>query len=192
MRLIRLCLSTALLVTTLAPAAMAANPPRPSFREGKADFTPMELAITYAFGPGSVDFALLDSLSLGVAVDQVWGAQDWMYRATYRVLNNEEQGLSIALNGAAMQTREQLAGNTYLPPVWGYEGGLLLSFATDSGLAFRAGLQLYNTDWGPSGQNKFLFTPEVAYRYGMLELTLQPNFPFSLGDWSWVGLRLRI
>src|SRR5690349_7487579 len=134
MRLFRVCLTTALLVSTFASAAFAANPPRPPFREGKADFTPSELCVTYALGPGSVDFALIDRLSLGVAVDQVFGAQDWMYRATYRVVDNQEQGLSIALNGAAMQTREQLAGNTFLAPVWGYEGGLLVALATDSGL----------------------------------------------------------
>ena len=191
MRPLLMCLTLVTLCAVAAPA-FAGNPPRPPFREGKADFAPDELAITYAFGPGAVDFAPTDNFSLGVAVDQVFGAQDWMYRGTYKLVSDETTGVDIALNVAALQTREELAGGTYLPPVWGYQGGVLATFATDSGLIFRAGLQLYDTDWNTPGGQQVLITPEVAYRYGLLEITLQPNLPFSLGDWSWVGLRLRI
>lgn len=192
MKAVQLGLSLLLISALAAPAAEAANPPRPSFREGKADFHDKELSLTYAFGPGSVDFALTDSLSLGVAVDQVKNAQDWYYRATYRIVDDYDMGLAIALNGGAIQTRERLAGDQIAPPVWGYQAGLLVSLATESGLTFRGGFQLYDTEWGAPGGQQFLFTPEIAYRWSILELTLQPSFPLDFTNLNWVGLRLRI
>jgi hypothetical protein len=188
----RIVALVAMLVTLGASAAEAANPARPSFREGKADFADKELALTYAFGPGALDFALTDALSLGLSVDQVFGANDWYYRATYKMVDNPEAGLAIALNAGAIQTRERLAGDQFLPPVWGYQGGVLVSFLTDSGLTFRGGLQLYDTDWGAPGGQQVLFTPEIAYRFGLFELTLVPSWPLNVGNWNWVGVRLRI
>lgn len=187
-------LGAALFACTLtsAPAAWAANPPKPTFREPKADFFDKELALTYAFGPAALDFALTDSFSLGVAVDQAFSPNDWYYRATYRIVDSAQDGLVIALNGGALQTRERLAGDQLLPPVWGYEGGVLISLLTDSGLTLRGSLQLADTDWGSPGGPQFYFSPEIAYRYGLLELTLVPSWPLNLSNWSWVGVRLRI
>jgi hypothetical protein len=191
----RLIAASLVMLGALAPLAEAqtpTNPPRPSFREGKADFHDKELALTYAFGPGALDFALLDFMSLGVAVDQVFGAQSWYYRTTWKLVDNAENGVGIAFNAGATQIREQLAGNTFLAPTWGYQSGLLVSLATESGLIFRGGFQLYDTNWSAPGGQQVLITPEIAYRYSLIEITLQPSFPFSFSDWSWVGLRLRI
>lgn len=192
MRAPMLAALAALLALLPAPAALAADPPRPSFREPKADFRDKEFALTYAFGPASADFALLDFLSLGVGVDQVFNAQSWQYRATLPLISNEELGLVVALNGAATHVREALVGNQYGPPKWGGQGGVLATFLTDTGLTFRLGAQYYDTDLWASGGGGWLFSPEVAYRYGIAELTLVPSWPLSLSDWSWVGLRLRI
>jgi hypothetical protein len=181
-----------LLASALAAPAALADPQRPSFREGKADFHDKELSLTYAFGPGSVDFALTEALSVGVAVDQVINAQDWYYRATYNVVDDVDNGLAIALNGGGIQTRERLAGDIIAPPVWGYQAGVLVSFGTESGLTFRSGFQLYDTQWGAGDGPKFLFTPEIAYRWKLIEVTLQPSFPLDFSNFSWVGIRLRI
>ena len=188
----RLCLLTALLGALLAPPAEAANPARASFREGKADFRDKELSLTYAFGPGALDFALTEQLAFGVAIDQVTAAQDWYYRLTWKLHEDYASGLAVAANLGALQTRERLAGDQVAAPVWGYQGGLLVSLLTDSGLTFRAGFQLYDTEWGAEGGQQFLFTPEIAYRWELLELTLQPSWPLSFTDISWVGIRLRI
>lgn len=190
----RLGLALLVLGALTAPPADAANPTRSQFREGKADFHDKELSLTYGFGGGgSLDFAFTDALSLGVAVDRVTNANDWFYRMTYRLMDNPDNGLQIALNAGALNTRERLAGDLIAPPVWGYQTGLLVSFLTDSGLIFRAGFQLYDTEWGAPGGQQFLFTPEIAYQWSLLEITLQPSGPpFSFGDVNWVGLRVRI
>lgn len=192
MPLFRATLLAACALALTAGAAFAANPERPSFREPKADFHDKELALTYAFGPGSLDFALLEPLSLGVGVDQVFNAQSWYYRATWRLVDNYESGVAIALNGGAIQTRERLAGDVLASPVWGYQGGLLVSLATESGLIFRGGFQIYDTEWGAEGGQQVLLTPEIAYRFGIAEVTLVPSWPIDLANWSWVGLRVRI
>lgn len=190
---VRFSLLLSVFGVALAPVAEAANPQRFQFREGKADFHDKELSLTYAFGPGSLDFALTDALSLGVAVDRVTAAQDWYYRMTYRLVDNYESGIQIAFNAGALNTRERLAGDIVAPPVWGYQAGLLATFQTDSGLIFRAGVQLYDTEWGADGGQQVLFTPEIAYKWNLLELTLQPSGPpFSFTDINWVGIRLRI
>lgn len=191
-RLLAASLACFAAIAPIAEAQTTTNPPRPSFREGKADFHDKELSLTYAFGPGAVDFALMDFLSIGVAVDQVFGANSWQYRTTWKLVDNMETGVGIAFNAAATHVREQLAGNQFLAPVWGYQTGLLLSLATESGLCFRGGVQMYDTNWSAPGGQQVLLTPEIAYRYSLLEITLQPNIPFSFGDWSWVGLRIRI
>lgn len=190
----RLALAFTVVGALAAPVAEAANPTRSPFREGKADYHDKELSLTYAFGGGgSLDFAFTDALSLGVAVDRITNANDWYYRMTYRLLDNSDQGLQIALNAGALNTRERMAGDVIAPPVWGYQTGLLVSFLTDSGLIFRAGFQLYDTEWGATGGQQFLFTPEIAYQWSMLEITLQPSGPpFSFTDVNWVGLRVRI
>lgn len=191
MRLMLAALAALLCLLPAAPAS-AANPPRPSFREPKADFRDKEFSLTYAFGPASADFALFNVLSLGVAVDQVFNAQSWQYRATVPLIANSDLGLVVALNGAALNVREPLAGNQYAAPTWGAQGGVLATFLSDSGLTLRAGIQYYDTDLWTAGGGGWLFTPEVAYRYGFAELTLAPSFPFDITSWSWVGLRLRI
>ena len=190
----RLGLAALVLGALAAPAAEAANPTRPPFREGQADFHDTELALTYAFGGGgSLDFALTEALSFGVAVDRVVNANDWYYRLNYRLVDDYASGIQIAFNAGALNVRERLAGDVIAPPVWGYQAGLLCSFLTDSGLIFRAGFQLYDTEWGATGGQQFLFTPEIAYQWSMLEVTLQPSGPpFSFTDIGWVGLRLRI
>ena len=56
----------AMLIALAAAPALAANPARATLREGKADFHDKELALLYAFGPGTLDFAFTNFLSLGV------------------------------------------------------------------------------------------------------------------------------
>lgn len=182
----------ALALLFFATPAWAANPERSSFREPKADFHDKELALSYAFGPGALDFALLHFLSLGVAADQVFSPQNWYYRSTIKLVDNTDTGLGIAFNGGATQIREKLAGDIYLTPVWGWQAGLLVTLMTESGMILRGGFQLYDTDWGaPEGQ-KFLFTPEIAYRMSIVEITLAPGWPIWPVELSWIGLRLRL
>lgn len=185
-------LGSAMLALAIAAPSAAADPVRPSFLEGKADFHDKELALTYAFGPGALDFALLDRLSLGVSVDQVFNANSWYYRGTWAIVQSQEAGLGIAFNAGALQTRERLAGDQLAPPVWGYQGGLLVSLLTDSGLTFRGGFQLYDTDWNTGGDQQVLISPEIAYRWELLEFTLRPSWPLSFDNWNWVGIRVRI
>lgn len=191
----RLALATACSLTCLSLGAKAAwciHPQRPtSWREAKADFHDKELSLTYALGPGSLDFAFLRGLSLGVATDQVFAPRNWAYRATWTLVENQEAGLAIALNGGVTQLRALLAGNLESPPAWGWQSGFLITLLTESGLTFRAGFQLYDTNWAEADGQNFLFSPEVAYRWGIAELTMVPGWPLDLANWSWVGLRLR-
>lgn len=175
-----------------APPARADDPPRASMREGKADFHDKELALLYAFGPGTLDFAFTDFLSLGVSTDQIFSPHNWNYRATWRLVSNDEAGLAIALNAGVLQTRERLAGDVWQDPTWGWQGGFLVSLTTESGLIFRAGFQLYDTNWSTITGQQFLFSPEIAYRWGLVEATVVPSWPLSLDNLNWVGIRLRI
>lgn len=183
--------SAALAISTLAAPAIA-DPVRPSFLEGKADFHDKELALTYAFGPGALDFALMDRLSFGVGVDQVFNANSWYYRGTWSLVQSYEAGVGIAFNAGAIQTREQLAGNQFAAPVWGYQAGLLVSLLTDSGVVFRSGFQLYDTDWSSGGDQQVLITPEIAYRWELIEFMIRPSWPLTFENMSWVGIRVRI
>jgi hypothetical protein len=171
---------------------VSAAPPKVDFREAKADFRDKELALTYVFGnSGALDFALTDRLSAGVAVDNLWAPLNWYYRGTWQLVSNPESGLFVAFNAGALQSRVMLAGNQVQPPTWGWQSGMLVSLLTESGLTLRAGFQLYNTDWSSSAQ-RFAFTPELAYRIGILEATIIPTWPFSLSELGWAGLRLRL
>lgn len=173
-------------------AAWCIHPQRPpSWREAKADFHDKELALTYALGPGSLDFAFLPRLSLGVGTDNVFGPRSWAYRGTWTLVDNPDAGLAIALNGGVTQIRALLAGNVEAPTAWGWQGGFLVTLLTQSGLTFRGGFQLYDTNWSESDGQAFLFSPEIAYRLGIAELTLAPGWPLDLANWSWVGVRLR-
>lgn len=175
-----------------APAAWCIHPQRPaSWREAKADFHDKELALTYALGPGSLDFAFLPRFSLGVGTDQVFAPRSWAYRSTLVLVENQDAGLAIALNGGVTQIRAMLAGNLEAPAAWGWQSGFLVSLLTESGLTFRAGFQIYDTNWAEADGQAFLFSPEIAYRYGIAELTLAPGWPLDLANWSWVGVRLR-
>lgn len=191
----RTAISAALAASGLAASALPAladDPVRPTLREGKADFTDKELAVFYAFNPGTLDFAFTDFLSVGVSTDQVFSPHNWGYRATWKLLNNADAGLAIAANAEVLQTRERLAGDVYNPPVWGYQGGFLVSLATESGLIFRCGFQLYDTDWSTSTGQQFLLSPEIAYRWNIVEIAVTPSWPLSLNEFNWVGIRLRI
>lgn len=173
------------------PVAQAA-PPKADFRESKADFHDKELALTYVFGhSGALDFALTDRLSAGVAVDNLWSPLNWYYRGTWQLVTNAENGLFVAFNVGALRSQTVLAGNQVQPPVWGWQSGMLVSMMTESGLTLRAGFQLYNTDWSGTEQ-RFAFTPELAYRMGILEATIVPTWPFSLSELGWAGVRLRL
>lgn len=189
-----LLVGSALLAT--APPALADDPTRALMREGKADFHDKELSLLYAFGPGTLDFAFTDFLSVGVSADQVFSPHNWEYRATWRLVDNQEAGLAIALNAAVLQTRERLAGDVWQDPTWGWQGGFLVTLATESGLTLRGGFQLYDTNWATGTGQQFLFTPEIAYRMGLFEITVVPSWPISwppsLNELNWVGVRLRI
>lgn len=174
-----------------APPAFA-DPVRAIVREGKADFHDKELSLLYAFGPGALDFAFTDFLSVGVSTDQLFSPKNWYYRATWRLVDNQDAGVAIALNGGVLQTRERLAGDVYTAAALGWQGGFLASLATESGLIFRAGFQLYDTDWSGSGGPQFLFSPEIAYRFSLFEISVVPSWPLSLTELNWVGVRLRI
>ncbi|MDB5096705.1 MAG: hypothetical protein JWM80_1126 [Cyanobacteria bacterium RYN_339] len=184
-------LAAATCILGLAAPVFAADPPRATLREGKADYHDKELALFYGFGPGTLDFAFTDAISLGVSMDQVFAPQNWGYRGTWRLFNSEAAGMQIALNGGVLQTRERLAGDVFQPPVWGWQGGFLVSLQSEAGLTFRCGFQLYDTNWGtPDGQG-VLISPEIAYRMGLVEVSVIPSLSWP-PDFSWVGLRLRI
>lgn len=180
------------LVAVSAPAD-AANPPRPPFREGKADYHDKELALNYAWGgPAALDFALISPLSLGVSVDHIFQPQSWMYRTTLKLVNEEEGGIGIAATGAMTSIRENIAGVTNNQPVWGWQAGLLTTLMTESGLTFRLGVQAYDTETGAIGGQGLLLTPEIAYRMGILEIMIVPTWPLNDVKAEWVGLRVRI
>lgn len=182
-------LAAVLLALGAAPAI--ADPPRPAFREPIPDYRGQELTLTYAFGPGSIDFAPLPFMSVGVGVDQVFGAQSWLYRTTLKLVDNPGS-YQIGLNAAATHIRERLAGDTFTAPTWGYQGGILVALPTESGLTFRAGIQMYDTDWSGGAGPQVLLTPEIAYSFSLAEVTLVPGWPLNAANWTWVGLRVRL
>ena len=185
--------AAALLCAGLAAPARADDAIHPAVRDAKADFHDKELSLLYAFNPGAIDFAFLPSVSLGVATDQLFSPKNWYYRATWRMVENRDLGLAIALTGGVLQTRERLAGDVYTDPQWGWQGGFLLTLATQSGLLFRSGFQVYDKAWTLTSGQQFLFTPEIAYRFGLFEVSVVPTWPLSLSldGLNWVGVRLR-
>lgn len=187
----------ALLATTLlatAAPAWAVNPPRPPFREGKADYHDKELALTYAWGgPAALDFALLSPLSLGVTVDHILQPQSWAYRGVLKLVDEAQTGgVGIAFTGAATSIRENVAGQPDTAPVWGWQAGLTTTLLTESGLTFRLGIQAYDTEWSAPGGQSILLSPEIAYRLGIAEVTIVPLWPFNELKLDWVGIRIRI
>lgn len=173
-------------------AALAANPSRPPFREAKADFHDKELALSYAWGgPASMDFALLGPLSFGVGVDHVLQPSSWIYRTTLKLVDEETQGLGIALNVAATNIKPVIAGSPDAPTVWGWQAGLMTTLLTESGLTFRLGLQAYDTETAAAGGQLVLLTPEIAYRFGVVEVMVVPQWPFTEMKADWVGARVR-
>jgi hypothetical protein len=178
-------------VLLAAMPAYAADAPRPVLREGKADFHDKELSLFYGFGPGALDFAFTDALSVGVSMDQVFSPQNWAYRGTWRLFSSDQAGMQIALNGGVTQTRERLAGDVFQPPVWGWQGGFLVALQSESGLTLRCGFQLYDTNWGTADGQGVLISPEIAYRFGLIEVSVIPSLSWP-PDFSWVGVRLRI
>src|SRR6187402_3480955 len=108
-RLMLACAALLAPFAAFAAPADAANPPRPPFREGKADYHDKELALNYAWGgPAALDFALISPLSLGVSVDHIFQPQSWMYRTTLKLVNEEEAGIGIAFTGAMTSIRENI------------------------------------------------------------------------------------
>jgi hypothetical protein len=185
-------LLAALLVVGTAMPALAANPTRPVFRETKADFHDKELTLSYAWGgSGSMDFALLSPLAFGVGVDNILAPNSWIYRTTLKLVDEETQGLGIAFTAAATNIREVIAGSPNNQPVWGWQAGLFTTLLTESGLTFRLGIQAYDTEWSAPGGQQVLLTPEVAYRFGILEVMLVPQWPFNELKGDWVGARVR-
>jgi hypothetical protein len=179
--------------TALAAPADAANPPRPPFREGKADYHDKELALNYAWGgPAGLDFALISPLSLGVSVDHIFQPQSWAYRTTLKLVDEEEAGIGIAATGALTSIRENIACQTDNLPVWGWQAGILTTLMTESGLTFRLGIQAYDTESSAAGGQGLLLTPEIAYRMGIVEVMVIPTWPINDVKAEWVGLRVRI
>lgn len=172
--------------------AQSVNPIRPPFREAKADFHDKELALSYAWGgPASMDFALLSPLSFGVGVDHVLQPTSWMYRTTLKLVDEETQGLGIALNVAATSIKPLIAGQPDVPAVWGWQAGLLTTLMTESGLTFRLGIQAYDTEAAAAGGQSVLLSPEIAYRFGIVEVMVVPQWPFTELKADWVGARVR-
>lgn len=193
MPITRLLLTCAALLAAFAVPAEAANPPRPPFREGKADYHDKELALNYAWGgPAGLDFALISPLSLGVSVDHIFQPQSWAYRTTLKLVNEEEGGVGIAATGGLTSIRENIAGTTDNLPVWGWQAGILTTLMTESGLTFRLGIQAYDTEWGAAGGQGLLLTPEIAYKFGIFEVMVVPQWPITDIKAEWVGLRVRI
>ncbi len=186
-------LGLALTIGLASPAvAQAANPNRPAFREAKADFHDKELALSYAWGgPASMDFALLSPLSFGIGVDHVLQPSSWIYRTTLKLVDEEAAGLGIALNVAATNIKPVIAGMPDAPSVWGWQAGIMTTLMTESGLTFRLGIQAYDTETGAAGGQSVLLTPEIAYRFGVLEVMVVPQWPFTELKADWVGARVR-
>ena len=186
-------LAVAAAVLGTSPAlAQSVNPIRPPFREAKADFHDKELALSYAWGgPASMDFALLSPLSFGVGVDHVLQPTSWMYRTTLKLVDEETQGLGIALNVAATSIKPLIAGQPDVPAVWGWQAGLLTTLMTESGLTFRLGIQAYDTEAAAAGGQSVLLSPEIAYRFGIVEVMVVPQWPFTELKADWVGARVR-
>lgn len=183
----------AVLAACTAPAAaQVANPSRPPFREAKADWHDKELALSYAWGgPASMDFALLAPLSFGVGVDHVLQPSSWIYRTTLKLVDEEAAGLGIALNVAATSIKPVVAGAPDAPAVWGWQAGLLTTLLTESGLTFRLGIQAYDTETAATGGQSVLLSPEIAYRFGIAEVMVVPQWPFTELKADWVGARIR-
>ena len=175
-----------------AAMAQAANPIRPPFREAKADWHDKELALSYAWGgPAAMDFALLAPVSFGVGVDHVLQPTSWLYRTTLKLVNEESNGLGIALNVAATSIKPQIAGSPDASSVWGWQAGIMTTLLTESGLTFRLGIQAYDTDTGAPGGQSVLLSPEIAYRFGIVEVMVVPQWPFTDLKTEWVGARVR-
>lgn len=188
----RLAFAAAALVIAWTPPAFAGNPIRPSFREALADYHDKELMLGYAFGPGAMDFALFHFLTLGVSADEVFAPQNWLYRSTFKLVDNPQGGLSIAFTAGTTQIRERQAGDIFLDPVTGWQSGLLVTLGTESGMTLRGGFQLYDTDITTPGGQSFLFSPEIAYRFSLFEVAYVPGWPLWPLVPTQVGLRLRI
>jgi hypothetical protein len=172
--------------------AEARNPAHPPFREGKADFHDKELALTYGWGgPGAMDFAILPPLSLGVSVDHVTQPRSWQYRGVVRLVDEQTAGVGIAFTGSATSIRELVAGQPDIEPAWGWQAGLLTTLMVEGGLIVRLGVQAYDTNVAVAGGQAVLLSPELAYRLGLLELTVMPRWPLTELGMEWMGVRLR-
>ncbi|MEB3221520.1 MAG: hypothetical protein VKS61_05535 [Candidatus Sericytochromatia bacterium] len=172
--------------------AEARNPSHPPFREGKADFHDKELALTYGWGgPAAMDFAVLPPLSLGVSVDHVTQPRSWQYRGVLRLVDEQATGVGIAFTGAATSIRELVAGQPDIEPAWGWQAGLLTTLMVEGGLIIRLGVQAYDTNTAVTGGQSVLITPELAYRLGLLEVTVMPRWPLTELGLEWMGGRLR-
>jgi hypothetical protein len=172
--------------------AEARNPAHPPFREGKADFHDKELALTYGWGgPGALDFAILPPLSLGVSVDHVTQPRSWQYRGVVRLVDEQTAGIGIAFTGSTTSIRELVAGQPDIEPAWGWQAGLLTTLMVEGGLIVRLGVQAYDTNVAVPGGQSVLLSPELAYRLGLLELTVMPRWPLTELGMEWMGVRLR-
>jgi len=175
------------------PPAEARNPAHPPFREAKADFRDKELTLTYGWGgPAALDFAILAPITLGASVDHVLQPRSWAYRGVWKLTDERQTGIGIAFTGSATHIRELVAGQTDIAPVWGWQAGMLTTLLLEGGLTLRLGVQAYDTDMNAPGGQSVLLSPEIAYRLGLIELTVIPSWPLNNWGWEWIGARIRL